>query len=94
MIYAISDGVAIALVTAGGAVLVAAITGTFAFLTGRKTKQAIGTPNGQGTVVQMLEKVIRSQGAHDERFEQLELEFRSLDKRMGALERVHGLEAE
>ena len=45
-----------------GAVAVISAAAIPAWMNARKTRHAIGTPNGQGTVVEMLEKALEGQG--------------------------------
>lgn len=54
-----------------------------AWLETRKTKKAVGKPNGAGNVVQMLERVLTNQGRHDER-------LRSIEGRLSDLENDEG----
>lgn len=79
----------------------AAITGGFALLVivvqGRRTRaeveRRVGTPNGHGNVVEMLERALRHQGKQDDhnermltRLGRIEAGQRTQDERIAALE--------
>lgn len=79
----------------------AAVTGSFALLaivvqgrrTRREVEKRVGTPNGQGNVVQMLERALQHQGRQDERMQnvltrlgRIEAGQKKQDERLEALE--------
>lgn len=72
----VSDPVKIATITAVlGPVMLAMVTR-------REIKSRVGTPNGQGNVVEMLEKLIESQAGQDRRLAEH-------DRRLARLEARH-----
>lgn len=42
------------------------------WLNRRELKNRVGTPNGQGTTIQMIERILVGQGQQDERLERVE----------------------
>lgn len=61
-----------ALIVGGATVLAALVAGVLGIFESRKTRRTVGKANGQGTLVQMVEKVLVNQGRHDERLGSLE----------------------
>lgn len=61
-----------ALIVGGATVLAALVAGVLGIFESRKTRRTVGKANGQGTLVQMMEKVLINQGRHDERLISLE----------------------
>jgi hypothetical protein len=74
--------------------LAALITGVvgpllLAWYTRRELKSRVGTPNGQGSLVQMAEAILAGQATQDERLGRLEGSTAALEGRVVVLER-HG----
>ena len=71
------------------AAVVTAIVGPLliAWFQRRDLKSRVGTPNGQGTLVQMAEKLLAGQATQDERLGRLESTQVRLADRVGDLER-------
>ncbi len=66
--------VTVALVTTAGALGVAAIGvwGEAVRRAAKEAREAIGTPNGEGTAIQMLERILAGQAGQDNRIARLE----------------------
>lgn len=101
MIYGVSDVIVVAFVSGLFLVLTAAVTGLFGWIAATAGKKAVGTPNGKGNVVEMLERLLTRQ---EKQGEELAVQSKALgavlrkqtdfDNRMKKLEQVHGLETE
>jgi len=67
--------VQVALITAASAVALSIVTGVLTLLNKRsasRVEDKIGDPNGQGNVVQMLERILSGQTGQDHRLAELE----------------------
>ncbi len=74
---------ALGLVAAAG---LGAIPSVMAKRAGEKAADAIGTPNGQGNVVQMLERILAGQTGQDNRLANLEAHQHDHEIRLAGIE--------
>ena len=103
VLLALSDGQWTAL----GAVIVASIaavasisTALISLATKKSTEDKLGTPNGHGSIVQMMERLLAGQTGQDERLAVIEARQVRQAERLSAIEdtqqtfcaSVHGLE--
>lgn len=75
-------------VAAVGAVGVIAAAAVPVWLNARRTRKAVGTPNGKGTVVEMLERSLENQGEFRVGMQQISTHLESV----AAKQEAHSLE--
>ncbi|MEZ5350962.1 MAG: hypothetical protein R2714_17455 [Microthrixaceae bacterium] len=69
------------------ALLVGVIGPTIVALIGlREVKRRVGTPNGQGNVIEMLERILHGQTGQDSRLAQIEVRLNRGDQRFTEIE--------
>ena len=78
--------IAVAFITMIGGVAVALIQSKKAANESRAMSAKIGTPNGKGNVVQMLERLIHGQGAQDEQLKSINTRLDKGDRRFQHIE--------
>ncbi|MCB1272265.1 MAG: hypothetical protein KDB31_12630 [Microthrixaceae bacterium] len=76
-----SEGIVVAIVMALGSVSVALIG-----LVGIRMRQTIGTPNGQGNVVEMLERLLEDQAGQDRRLADIETRQNNAEGRLNHID--------
>ena len=76
-----SEGIVVAIVMALGSVSVALIG-----LVGIRMHQTIGTPNGQGNVVEMLERLLEDQAGQDRRLADIETRQNNAEGRLNHID--------
>lgn len=74
-----SPEITVAIITGITTVTAAGVAGAWGSKTARQTKRAVGVPNGEGNVVQMLERLLINSGRTEEKID-------TLDRRVNRLE--------